>query len=386
MIQNIVLSVFIVLLTFGGLAAVKVAQIQKLMAMPRTPPPETVSWAVALETNWQQTVSAVGSITSVQGVNVTPETPGTVVEIAFESGATVAKGDLLLRQDTSSEKAQLSAIEAQVQLARLNAERERNLRKENMISQAELDAAEATLKQNQANADNVRATIEKKTIRAPFAGRLGIRLVNVGQYLEAGKPIVSLQCLSPIYAEFSLPQQELARIKTGMEVRVKTDAYPTNAFKGVLTAINPDLDPTMRSVSLQATLENPGELLRPGMYARMEVVLPEKDGSSKVLAIPATAVLSAPYGDSVFVIEPAPATTNSVAQAGTPNSAPGLIVRQQFIRTGRMLGDLLSVESGLKPGDKVVSAGVFKLRNNASVIENNTIAPDASTTPNPSDS
>jgi membrane fusion protein (multidrug efflux system) len=243
-----------------------------------------------------------------------------------------------------------------------------------MVPQSELDTAEATLKQTQGMADATRATIEKKTIRAPFAGRLGIRLVNLGQYLDTGKPIVSLQSLAPIYVDFSLPQQELARLKTGMPVRVTTDAYPDRQFDGKLTAINPDLDSQTRSVGLQATFENADQLLRPGMFARVEVLLPNEQS---VVAIPATSILSAPYGDSVYVIEPAP---------DKGNGKPGLVVRQKFIRTGRTRGDFVSVESGLKAGERIVSAGIFKLRNGMSVIENNELAPKNALAPNPSDS
>jgi membrane fusion protein (multidrug efflux system) len=374
--SKIAIAVFIVLLVLGGLAGVKALQIKKLIDGGKAfvQPPESVSSAVAHEEKWQDSLTAIGSIAAVQGVTVTPEIPGVVREIAFESGAVVSKGDLLVRLDISSEEAQLRALEAQEELARLNVVRERTLRGENMIPQSELDTAEATLKQTKANADGVRATIEKKTLRAPFSGRLGIRLVNLGQYLEAGKPIVSLQSLAPIYADFSLPQQELARLKTGMRVRVTTDAYPDRRFDGTLTALNPDLDPSTRSVGLQATFDNPDQLLRPGMFARVEVLLPEEQN---VLVIPATSVLSAPYGDSVYVIEPKPAGTNG---------APGLTVRQQIIRTGRARGDFLAVESGLKPGDRIVSSGIFKLRNGMAVVENNELAPKNNLAPRPSDS
>ena len=374
--SKIAIAVFIVLLVLGGLAGVKALQIKKLIDGGKAfaPPPESVSSAVAREEKWQDSLTAIGSIAAVQGVTVTPEIPGVVREIAFESGAVVSKGDLLVRLDISSEEAQLRALEAQEELARLNVVRERSLRGENMIPQSELDTAEATLKQTKANADGVRATIEKKTLRAPFAGRLGIRLVNLGQYLEAGKPIVSLQSLAPIHADFSLPQQELARLKTGMRVRVTTDAYPDRRFDGTLTALNPDLDPSTRSVGLQATFENPDQLLRPGMFARVEVLLPEEQN---VLVIPATSVLSAPYGDSVYVIESKPAGTNG---------APGLTVRQQIIRTGRARGDFLAVESGLKSGDRIVSSGIFKLRNGMAVVENNDLAPKSNLAPRPSDS
>ena len=213
---KIVIAIVIVLGVVGGLAGVKTLQIKRMIAGGKAfaPPPESVSTAVVREEKWQVSLTAIGSITAVQGVTVTPDIPGTVREIAFESGAVVAKGDLLVRLDTSSEEAQLRAIEAQVELDRLNLARARTLRTDSMVSQSELDNAEAALKQNQANADTIRATIAKKTIRAPFAGRLGIRLANLGQYLDTGKPIVSLQSLSPVYADFSLPQQELARLKT----------------------------------------------------------------------------------------------------------------------------------------------------------------------------
>jgi len=376
MIRKISIAVFIVLLALGGLAGVKALQFKRLIAAGKSfaPPPESVSAAVAREEKWQGTLTAIGSIIAVQGVTVTPEIPGIVHEITFESGAVVSKGDLLVRLDTSLEEAQLRALEAQEELARLNLTRERSLRSQNLIPQSELETAEATLKQNQGNADATRATIQKKTIRAPFAGRLGIRLVNLGQNLDTGKPIVSLQALTPIYADFSLPQQELARLKTGMRVWLVTDAYLGRQFEGSLTAINPDLDASTRSVGLQATFENVDQLLRPGMFARVEVLLPEEQ---RVLVVPATSVLSAPYGDSVFVIESKP---------GKDEGKPELTVRQQFIHIGRARGDYVSVDSGLKPGERVVSSGIFKLRNGMSVTENNTVAPKSDMAPHPSDS
>ena len=376
MIRKISLAVIMVLVVSGALAGIKALQIRKLIAAGKDylPPPECVSTVVVGEDKWQDTLTAIGSITAFQGVTVTPEIPGIISEIVFESGAVVSKGDLLLRLDTSSEKAQLRAWEAQEELARLNLARERTLRSQNMVSQSVLDTAEATLKQTQGNADNIRATIQKKTIRAPFAGRLGIRLINLGQYLDTGKAIVSLQSLTPVYADFSMPQQELARLKTGMHVRVTTDAYPGRQFDGTLSAINPDLDQSTRSVGLQATFENPEQLLRPGMFVRVEVLLPEEQ---PVLVIPATSVLSAPYGASVYVVESKP---------GKTNGAPQLMVRQQFIRTGRGRGDFLSVDSGLKVGERIVSAGIFKLRNGMAVTENNDLAPKSDLAPHPSDS
>lgn len=373
MIKKVIIAVVAVVLVFVALAGVKVLQIKTLIAFGKSfvPPPETVSTATAREDKWQDSLSAVGSINAVQGVTITAEIPGTIREIAFESGATVNQGDVLVKLDISSEDAQLRALEAQADLAQTNLARMKSLRAENTVSQSELDQAETSVKQFVANADNLRATIAKKIIRAPFAGRLGIRQVNTGQYLEAAKPIVSLQSLTPVYGDFSLPQQDLARIQTGLQVRVISDTYPGKTFTGTLTAINPDLDPITRSVKLQATFDNAEQLLRPGMFARMEIVFPEV---KPVLAIPATAVLSAPYGDSVYVVEP------------STNTSGGFEVRQQFIRVDRAKGDFVSVVSGLKAGENVVSSGMFKLRNKMAVTVNNDIVPKSDKKPNPSDS
>jgi membrane fusion protein, multidrug efflux system len=368
--NKIFFAIVIVVAVFIGLAGVKVLQIVKMINFGKTfqLPPETISSAVAQEQKWQDTLTAVGSISAAQGVTVAAEVAGTVTEITFDSGAVVAKGDLLVRLDTSSEAAQLRAAEAQAELTRLNVERLHKLRESNVVSQSEVDTAEAGLKQNQANADSIRAIIEKKTIRAPFGGRLGIRLVNLGESLDARQAIVSLQSLVPVYGDFSLPQQTLSVLTTGLVVQVSSDAYPGVKFTGAVTAINPELDSITRAVRLQATFANTNQLLRPGMFARMEIVLP---GEQTVLAVPATAILSAPFGDSVYIIEP------------STNSAGGLVARQQFVKTGRPLGDFVSIVTGLKPGERVASSGLFKLRNGVGVLINNDIAPKSSTTPNP---
>jgi membrane fusion protein (multidrug efflux system) len=373
---KLTLAIVGLLVIVGALAGTKVLQIKTAIAAGKAyvQPPESISTAVAHEEKWQGTFLAIGSIAAFQGVTVTPEIAGTIREITFESGAVVTNGQLLIRLDTSSEDAQLRSLEAQEDWAKITLDRNQKLREQNMISQSDFDSAEASMKQAKANADAVRATIEKKTIRAPFAGRLGIRQVNLGQYLDAGKPIVSLQSLSPVYADFSLPQQDLAQLKTRMRVRVTTDAFPDRQFDGTLNAINPDLDSSTRSVGLQATFENADQLLRPGMFAKVEVLLPEEQN---VLVIPATAVLSSPYGDSVYVVESEPAKDGGKG---------GLTVRQQFVRTGRPRGDFVSVESGLKPGERVASSGVFKLRNRMSVVENNELAPKTAVAPKPSDS
>jgi membrane fusion protein (multidrug efflux system) len=371
--SRIILAVIIIVAIVGGLAGIKYLQIRTLTKLPQVVPSETIASAVVTEQPWQATLSAIGSVTPDQGVTLATELAGIVKEIAFVSGAKVEKGDLLVRLDTASEAAELRAVEAQVDLASVNVERVRKLRAENTLSQAELDAAEATLKQHQGTADVIRARIAKKTIRAPFAGQLGIRLVNLGEYLDAGKPIVSLQSLSPIHVQFSLPQQELGKLKPGLPVQFETDAFPGRKFAGTLTAMNPELDASTRSVRLQATVANEDRLLRPGMFTTVEVLLPT---SRKTLVIPVTAVLSAPFGDSVFVIEPKAADTNGPA---------GLAAWQRFIRTGPARGDFISVENGLKPGEKVVSAGQFKLRNGMMVRENNELTPKPLEKPRPSD-
>lgn len=376
MTRKIVIAFFIVLAIAGALAGIKALQVNKLMEVGKTyaPPPESVSSVTVREESWQGTLGAIGSIVAIQGVTVTPEIAGTVTSITFESGAVVSKGDLLIKLDTSSEEAQLRAIEAQLDLARLNLSREKTLRDQNMVSQSDLDTAEATMKQTQANADAERTIIEKKTIRAPFSGQVGIRQVNLGQYLDAGKPIVWLQTVTPVFADFTLPQQDLARLSNGMPARLQIDAYPDHVFEGTLTAINPGLDQTTRSVGLRATFDNPNQLLRPGMFARVEVLLPEE---KKVLVIPATSVLRAPSGDSVYIIE----------SAGTNDTAKGgLKVRQQLVRLGLERGDFVSIQSGLKAGDRIVNSGLFKLRTGMAVVEQNNVAPKAAEAPKPSDS
>ena len=369
--KKIIIGLVIVVVAAGALGLVKGLQIGAMISAGKSfvPPPETISSAVAHEEKWQDTLVAVGSVNAAQGVIVSPEIAGTITEIAFESGATVNQGDLLIKLDTSSEEAQLRAAEAQVQLAKLNLDRTHKLRADNTVSQSELDQADATLKQNQANADAIRAVIAKKNIRAPFAGRLGIRLVNLGEQLDVGKGIVSLQALTPVYVDFSMPQQNLSQLQTGLVVRVTSDSYPGTNFTGELAAINPDLNAMTRSVQLRAKLENADQMLRPGMFVHVAVVLPQGDA---VLTVPATAVLRAPFGDAVYLIE------SSVA-GGVTN----LVAQQKFIRTGRMHGDFVSVESGLKAGDRVVTSGLFKLHNGSSVQENNaaTDSPKPTLTP-----
>jgi membrane fusion protein (multidrug efflux system) len=306
-------------------------------------------------------------------VTITAELTGKVVHIAFEPGTRVQAGDLLLQQDTSSEAAQLRAAEASVALAKLNLERYSKLLAGRTIAQSQYDNANAQYKEGVARADAIRAVIAKKTIRAPFAGRLGVRLVNLGQILNEGQPIVSLQALDPIFVNFFLPQNQLSQVKPGLAVRLTNDAFPGQAIEGKITAINPQVDAATRNIQIQATVSNPQERLRPGMFVNVDVVLPAKE---EVLAIPTTAVLYAPYSDSVFVVE---------EKQNEKTRKADKVVRQQIVQLGPKQGDFVAVVSGLQEGDAVVSTGVFKLRNGQAVVVDNTLAPEFKLAPKPED-
>ncbi|MHB8708894.1 MAG: efflux RND transporter periplasmic adaptor subunit [Desulfuromonadales bacterium] len=371
--KRIAFAVLGVLIVAGILAGIKTLQIGKMIDQGKAfvPPPETVTaWQVQPQ-SWVGELAAVGSLTAVQGVTVSAEMPGKIVAIAFQPGSSVRAGDLLLRQDTSSEEAQLPGAEAAVVLARANLERARALLVEHAVSRADYDTALATQSQAESDVAQLRAAIAKKTVRAPFAGKLGIRLVNLGQMLKEGEAIVSLQTLDPIFADFSLPQQVLSRVEPGIAVSLTTDAYPGKTFGGKITAINAEVDAATRNIRLQATVANPGGQLRPGMFARVAVVLPE---TAEVLAIPAPAVLYAPYGDSVYVIE---------EHKDEKTGQTGKVLRQQFVRLGEKRGDFVAITSGLKAGETVVSTGAFKLRNGQAVVIDNKLAPAFSLEPKP---
>ena len=362
------------LLILGIIVLVKVLQVKTLMTMKFVQPPESVSTAKVMQETWQQALTSVGSLTAVQGVTVAAELDGKIVEVSFEAGSKVKAGDLLIRQDTSVEEAMLRSAEAGVELAKVNLDRTRELLAKATVSQSQFDSDGATYKQALAAADNIRATIAKRTIKAPFSGRLGIRLVNLGQNLKAGDSIVSLQALNPIYVDYYLPQQELAQIGTGLPVRLSGDALAEKSVEGKITAISPDVDASTRNVRVEATVENKSELLHPGMYIDVAVELPSSD---KVLTIPATAVLYAPFGDTVYVVD-----EKSAGESGEKQ----LIVRQQIVRLGARRGDFVAVTSGLKAGDTVVTSGVFRLRPGGTVTVNNDEAPNAELSPKPNDS
>ncbi len=374
--KPIILTAIGLIVLVGCLAGIKYKQIGVMIAQGKqfVPPPEIVTSAPVQNDSWESLLTAVGSLDSVQGVTVTAEVTGKVVHIAFEPGSRVAAGDLLVQQDVSAETALLRSAEATAELARINFERSKKLLPDNVISQSDYDNTHAQLTQALAQVDNLRAVIAKKTIRAPFAGRLGIRTINLGQIIKEGQAIVTLQALDPIFANFQIPQQQLAQIRPGLEVRVTSDAMPGQVVTGKITAINPEVDAATRNIRVQATIANPDEQLRPGMYATVAVVLPAKND---VLAIPATAVLYAPYSDSVFVIE---------EKKGADGKPASKTVRQQFIRLGEKRGDFIAVTSGLKVDETVVSTGVFKLRNGQAVVVDNKLAPDFKLAPRPAES
>ena len=367
-------TVLAVLSVFLLLADIKLAQFRKMTSARPTMPPTTVTSAEVKKADWQPMLTAVGSISPVQGAMISAELAGTVAEINFQSGSLVKKGDVLLKLDASAEEAQMRSAYADADLAKNDLDRARDLVARKVISAAEFDAAQSKYTQKKAAVENMQSVIDKKQIHAPFDGTAGIRAVNPGQMVKVGDPLVSLQALGQVFVDFSLPQQQLADVKPGLPVKVTTDAIPDREFEGKLTAVNSSIDPATRNVTLQATLDNQDNALRVGMFGRVKVLLPEK---KPTLFIPATAVSYAPYGNSVFVIE---------KKSDETTKQENLTLRQQFIRTGETRGDFVAITDGLKVEDQVVSTGVFKLRNGMNVVIDNTLAPKSEIAPKPADS
>jgi len=372
MYLRILIAIFGVLLAIGGIGAIKGAQITEMIAKSESfvPPPQTVTVATATPTSWDKTLSAVGSLEAVQGMMIAAELAGKVDRLAFQSGAWVNAGELILQQDVSEERAALRAAASRARLALKNLQRARTLKKEDVVTESVLDDREAEHEQAVADVERINAVIAKKTIRAPFDGRLGIRLVDKGEVLEAGQAIVSLQSMDPIYVNFRLPQWKIDQLETGLHVRAYTSANDHHAVAGRITALNANVDPDTRNIQVQAKLVNPDERIRPGMFIRVDVLMPEQE---PVLAIPATAVLHAPYSDSVFVVD----ASDSESDQSNPT------LRQQFVQLGEKQGDFIAVLDGLKPGDVVVSTGVFKLRNGMSVAIDNRLSPKFKLSPQP---
>ncbi len=365
-----------VLAVIGVLGGIKVLQIQRMIAQGKQfrLPPTTVTTATAENTSWEQTLTSVGSLSAVQGVMISSETAGKVVKILFEPGSHVNAGDLLVQLDTESEKAQLRSARAAAEVAKLSLQRTRKLLAQRSIAQSEVDSARAQHEQAVSQVDNILTAIAKKNIQAPFSGRLGIRLINLGQFINAGDAIVSLQSLDPIFVDFTLPQQSGVLVETGFSVRLGNDAMADTFIQGKVTAINPQVDADTRAIKIQATIQNHDEKLLPGMFVNVDVILPAE---KPVTVIPATAVLYAPFGDSVFVVE---------EKKSEDEEAPQQVVRQQFVRLGEKRGDFVALESGLSGNETIVGSGVFKLRNGQAVVTDNTLAPDYQLTPSPQDS
>jgi membrane fusion protein (multidrug efflux system) len=366
-----IIGLLLVILALGG---IKAGQIKKMIEGGEAfiPPPEAVASAKVEAAEWESARAAIATLVAVRGVTLGSELPGLVREIHFESGASVKRGAALVKLDTSAEEAQLASAVADASLAGINLERARTLREGGANSPADLDAAQARAKQTKAAVAGLQATIAKKTIRAPFDGRVSIRQVELGQVTSPGTPIASLQSVSPIHADFWLPQQALAELTVGQRTRMRTDIFPGSQWEGAITAINPEVDAATRNVRVRATFDNPDGRLRPGMFANVEVLSPEK---RPALVMPATAAIYAPYGDSVFVIEEKKDASGKVSH----------VARQRLVRLGERRGDFVAVISGLEAGETVVSAGAFKLRNDTPVVVNDALAPQAELAPRPTD-
>jgi len=359
----------------AGLGFVKFRQIQTAIAQGAAfqPPPEAVTTIVAHQEEWSATLSSIGTVAAVQGVTVSADLPGTVDRIGFESGTAVREGEVLALLDTRQEQAQLTAAEAQRDLARLNFDRMQGLLNERVISQSEFDRATAEQRQADARVGEIRAAIARKTIRAPFSGVLGLRRVNLGQYLSGGDALVTLQSLNPIYVNFGVPQQSTGQMRVGRTVRITSDSLPGVEFSGRVTAIDSVVDEATRNIQVQATLANPGGQLRPGMFVQAAAGL---GTGATIVALPTSAISYAPFGDSVFV----------VTDLKSPSGQSYRGVRQQFVKLGSARGDQIAVTSGVKPGDEVVTSGLFKLRNGAAVVVNNKVRPTNNPKPKPENS
>ncbi len=375
MVKRMIVMLAATLTLVAALGFVKFRQIQTAIAQGAAyqPPPEAVTTIVAEQENWPATLSAIGTVAAVRGVTVSADLPGTVDKIAFDSGQAVREGDVLAVLDTRQERAQLAAAEAQRDLARVNFERLQGLLNERVISRAEFDRATAEQRSADGHVGEIHAAIDRKTIRAPFSGVLGLRQVNLGQYLSGGDALVTLQSLNPIYVNFGVPQQAAGQMRAGRTVRISVGEQPAVEFTGRITALDSVVDEATRNVQVQATLANPKGVLRPGMFVQTEVAV---GTSSTLISLPASAVSYAPFGDSVFVV------TDIKSEKG--ESYRG--VRQQFVKLGATRGDQIAIVSGVKPGDEVVTSGVFKLRNGAAVLVNNKVQPGNNPKPKPENS
>jgi membrane fusion protein, multidrug efflux system len=368
--KRMLLMLAIVALFIAAIGGFKYSQIKAAMSQSWTPPPEAVTTVIAKQELWSGNLNAIGSVAAVNGVTVSADLPGIVQEIRFESGQNVSKGDVLVRLDSRQEQAQLAAAEAQRELARLALSRNQGLAASGVVSQANFDQAQAEFKSADARLGEIAAVIARKTIRAPFSGVLGIRQVNVGQYVAGGAPIVSLQAIRPAFVNFTVPQQEIGKLVQGANIEVTIEGTTET---GKIAAVDSVVDEATRNVRVQAIFDNKSGRLRPGMYVETKL---SRGNNSPVVVIPASAISYAPFGDSVYVVE----------EMKGPDGKPYKGVRQQFVKLAGARGDQVGVATGLEPGEEVVTSGAFKLRPGAAVTINNKVQPPNSSAPTPENS
>lgn len=374
MLKRMRTMLVLVVIFIAVIALWKFFQIRAAIAMGAkfAMPPASVTTAKATAQKWQPILSAVGSLKAINGVVVSTDLAGIVSEIAVESGGEVKKGSLIVKLETRQEEAQLHSAEARRDLSQLSLGRQKDLLARKTASQAEYDSAAAEFRQADAAVQEANALIARKTIVAPFEGVLGIRQVDLGQYLNVGAPIAPLQSMDPIYVDFALPQQQLAQITAGQALRIKGAGTGDEKYAGEISAIDSRVDETTRNVTVRGTVRNADGHLRAGMFVSVEVLLPEKEG---VISVPATSISYAPYGDSVFVVKSSPGS----------DGKPALTVLQQFVKLGETRGDQVAILSGVKTDDEVVTSGVFKLRSGGAVQINNSVRPANEANPTPPD-
>lgn len=371
MLKRMLIMLVAVFAFLAIIGSFKFLQIKAAMSQSYAPPPEAVTTIIASEQPWEKTLDSIGTVAAVHGVTVSADLPGVIDSITFISGRAVSQGDVLVTLDTRQERAQLAAAEAQRDLAKLDLDRNAGLLKQQIVPQATYDTAAATYKSAAANVDQIRATIARKTIRAPFSGVLGIRQVNLGQYLASATPVVSLQSLRPAYVNFSVPQQDLSQLAVGSSVEVTSDAIP-KPERGKISAFDSVIDESTRNVGVQATFDNQAGKLRPGMFVQVHLA---RGKQTNAVTLPVTAIAYAPFGDSVYIVE----------QIKDPKGKSYLGVRQQFVKLGAARGDQVEVLTGVKPGEEVVTSGAFKLRPGTAVVVNNSVQPSDSASPKPPD-
>jgi membrane fusion protein (multidrug efflux system) len=375
MAKRLILMLVIMAVLVGGLGFLKYRQIETAIAAGASfaPPPTAVTTVTAQRATWPSTVEVIGTAAAIQGVTVSADLPGTVDQIHFESGQAVKEGEVLVELDIRQERAQLANMEAQRDLAKIQYGRAEELSKAGVISKSEYDTAAANQKATEAQVGDIKAAIARKTIHAPFSGILGIRQISRGQYLGAGQAIVSLQALNPIYVNFGVPQQDTQKMAIGRSLRVSINDLPGVGFNGRITALDSVINEQTRNIQVQATLQNPGGKLRPGMFVQVELPLGQ---ARDIIPLPASAINYAPYGDSVYVVTEMKDAKGNVYKG----------VRQQVVKIEGSRGDQVAITSGVNPGDEIVSSGVFRLRNAAPVLVNNAVTPGNDPNPKPDES